>query len=743
MYLERLELQGFKTFAVKTTLEFLPPKEGKKGVTAIVGPNGSGKSNIADAIRWAMGEQSLKLLRGKKSEDVIFSGTPKRARSGFAEVSLYINNEDRQADIDYSELVLTRRLYRDGQTEYFINKNKARLQDIQLLLAQANFGQRSYAVIGQGMVDHILVASPQERKEFFDEAAGVKQFQIKRQSAMNKLENSRENLNQALLVIQEIEPRLRSLTRLAKRLERREEVEEELGDLQKKYYGTLWKNLSEKLVIQEKNYNIIYKELNEAQSRLKELQEKFGKMEKEEPRSDVFSELQKDYQALINEKSETKEKQFDLQRKIELASIKEKKAPPVPVPTILAELEEISALQDEVIKMIEKGEDAKTRIKSVSEKVQNLVKKLKGPETEISADPQLEKELRQITAQVVEIDKKIEAVQNRINSFNRDEEKKRSEFFQMQRELQEKSSRVHELETKLNDIKIEQAKLETKRESLEQEMRQELAERAEEMKTAKVDERIVPEEIYPEMSRLKHQLDLIGAIDPETMAEYEETKERYDHLKEQTEDLSQAIDSLEEIIDELDQKIKSQSETAFRNLNHQFQRYFKMLFGGGESRLVQVAEEIGDEPEESEGAEKGEKEEDEEAVEKKPAGKKKNIITGVEIQATPPGKRMKSINALSGGERALTSIALICAIMTNNPAPFIVLDEVDAALDESNSIKFANIIDELAKKTQFILVTHNRATMDMARILYGVTMGDDGVSKMLSVKLEEATEYAK
>jgi chromosome segregation protein len=742
MYLERLELQGFKTFAQKTSLEFLPPKEGKKGTTAVVGPNGSGKSNIADAIRWAMGEQSIKLLRGKKSEDVIFSGTPKRARSGFAEVSLYINNEDRQADIDYSELVLTRRLYRDGQTEYYINKNKARLSDIQLLLAQANFGQRSYAVIGQGMVDHILVASPQERKEFFDEAAGVKQFQIKRQSAVNKLENSRENLNQALLVMQEIEPRLRSLTRLAKRLEKREEVEEKLWDLQKKYYGTLWQQLSENNVTQERNYKTIEKELNEAKERQAELQEKFSKMEKQEPRSDVFSQLQHQYQQLLNTKSELKESQFALQRRIELANIKQDKAPAIPMPTILAELEEISALQDDILSMIERGGDAAEKIKSAAKKIKSLVGKLKSPETKISADPKLEKELKEITEKIVRLDREIEAMQDKISNFNKDEEKQRQDFFRMQRELQEKSNRVHELETRLNDVKVEQAKVDTRRESLEQEMRQELGERAEEMKVARVESKIIPEAIYPEMAQLKRQLELIGAIDPETVKEYEETKQRYENLKEQTDDLTQAIDSLEEIIDELDQKIKTQSETAFRNLNHQFQRYFKMLFGGGDAQLRQVAEEIAQKEQElssDEDAENGQEEE----IEKKPSLKKRNILTGVEIQATPPGKRLKSINALSGGERALTSIALICAIMTNNPSPFIVLDEVDAALDESNSIKFAKIVDELSKKTQFIVITHNRATMDMARVLYGVTMGDDGVSKMLSVKLEEATEYVR
>ncbi|MDD4995187.1 MAG: AAA family ATPase [Patescibacteria group bacterium] len=747
MFLERLELQGFKTFALKTTLEFLAPAGDKKGTTAIVGPNGSGKSNIADAVRWAMGEQSLKLLRGKKSEDVIFSGTPKRSRAGFAEVSLYLNNEDRAADIDYSELVITRRLYRDGVTEYYLNNNKARLQDIQLLLAQANFGQRSYAVIGQGMVDHILVATPQERKEFFDEAAGVKQYQIKRQSSVNKLEASRENLNQALLVMQEIEPRLRSLTRLAKRLERREETEAELGELQKKYYGTLWKDISEKIVIQERNYKVIDEELIDAKSRLETLQSEFSKMEREEPRGDVFSGLQNDYQQLMNEKSALREKQFDLQRKIELASLKEKKAPPVPVAMILSELEEIDALGEEAMRAIEAGGDAPEKIRTLAKKIKDLLAKLKQPDQAMALDPGMEKDLKEIAKGLIAIDNKISAVQQKITNFNKDEEAKRGRFFSIQRELQEKGVRVHDLESRLNDVKIEQARFETKRESLEQEMRQDLAERAEEMKSYVPTESVSPEAIYPEMARLKHQLDLIGAIDPETLAEYNETQERFTYLEGQTKDLSGAIDSLEQIIGELDQKIKAQSESAFRNLNREFEKYFKLLFGGGEARLIQVNEEITDEePEEAEAPTSAERNVGEEApeempFEEKPAAKKK-IITGVEIQATPPGKRLKSINALSGGERALTSIALICAIMTNNPSPFIVLDEVDAALDESNSIKFSKIIDELSKKTQFIVISHNRATMDVARVLYGVTMGDDGVSKMLSVKLEEAAAKA-
>src|SRR3989344_2677547 len=147
MFLSKLEIQGFKSFAEKVVLEF------NQELTAIVGPNGSGKSNIADAIRWVLGEQSLKLLRGKKAPDVIFSGSSKKARLGFAEVNLHLDNSDNPAPLDFREIVITRRIYRDGEGEYLLNKNKVRLADIQLMLAKANFGQRTYSVIGQGMAD--------------------------------------------------------------------------------------------------------------------------------------------------------------------------------------------------------------------------------------------------------------------------------------------------------------------------------------------------------------------------------------------------------------------------------------------------------------------------------------------------------------------------------------------------------------------------------------------------------------
>jgi chromosome segregation protein len=213
MYLEKLEIQGFKSFANKNKLIFSGILEDqKRGITVVVGPNGSGKSNIADAIRWVLGEQSTKLLRSKKSEDVIFSGSDKKSRLNMAEVSLYLNNENgslkfkdlnnEKKELDsldallgLSEIVVSRRIFRDGNSEYYINNNKVRLSDVQMFLAKVNFGQKTYSVIGQGMVENFLNTSPSERKAFFDEATGVKQYQIKRELSLNRLETSQENLS--------------------------------------------------------------------------------------------------------------------------------------------------------------------------------------------------------------------------------------------------------------------------------------------------------------------------------------------------------------------------------------------------------------------------------------------------------------------------------------------------------------------------------------------------------------------
>lgn len=754
MFLQRLEIHGFKSFAQKTILEFLAPRLDKKGLTAIVGPNGSGKSNIADAVRWALGEQSLKTLRGKKSEDVIFAGSDKRARLGVAEVSLTLNNEDGEAPWEMSEAMLTRRLYRDGESEYLVNGRPARLQDIAVLLARAHFGQKTYTVIGQGMIDSILAVSAIERKEFFDEAAGVKEYQLKRQHALNKLRATEENLTQAEALRQEIEPRLRSLNRQVKRLTEREEVEKELKELQKNYYGKLWHDLAERLGVLGGQYHRLDEEFQRRRGQHQALLNQLNDLEKETSASQAFLEMKKKYEEILARRGQWQEKKMKWQSQMEIAKVRaatRKVSAPLLMAEVVRELETLQTEQNylfELIKKIRRLEDlgeAQAKAKEVSEKTAAFLHRLKNPQIKQAAEivnPSLIKELEEIEAELVKQAQELAGVNQQMLELNKNEEKKKGNFFELQRALQAKQEETHDLEQELNNIKIELAKLETRRETLEEEINLELGPLGAEVKlkspSAALSAPIT--ELQPclpdrqaQIFKLKHQLELIGGIDPEAMAEHQETKERYDFLTTQLADLKKALADTNEAIAELDKIMKERRDESLKKINEEFGKFFKLLFNGGSAKLVplfSVEETTEDEGEEEEAktitAPKGE-----------PA------LAGIEIQATPPGKRIKDISVLSGGERALTSVALLCAILSHSPSPFVVLDEVDAALDESNSIRFAEIIERLSAKTQIIIITHNRASMAKAQGLYGVTMTDDGASRLLSVKLEEAEKMVR
>ena len=892
MYLEKLEIQGFKSFAPKTLLEFPKIVSSTKGITAIVGPNGSGKSNIADAIRWVLGEQSLKLLRAKESRDVIFFGTEKKAQLGFAGVSLYLNNEDGQMPVDWSEVVIARRLYRSGEGEYLINKNKVRLQDILMLLAQARFGQRTYSVIGQGMIDTILSVTPQERKDYFDEAAGVREYQIKKEEALRKLKTTRENLSQAEMLLREIGPRARSLTRQVNKLARREKIEKELKELQKHYYGNLWNKITTSYKLQVTSYKEAKGKGDEAKKVIQKIQDKIDVLAKEASREEIFAFLQEQYNEIIEgrnklfrdqaalkgrmdleyekrgktdlawlerkreelikakeEKIEEKrifEEAIEEKRNIFGQKIKEKKVVGDKIKEIEKKLEEakgknaqkrfkeglgeikkemedIYKRQCHILEELERVQDLKElssskeemrvlnrrlahfieklessqkadflEVLSIEEDLDELLKykeKLLSEINELkislgieeekinllnSALGQLEEEKERVeqelgrskiepkTKEALEVfrkenkileeklaknEEKLREIKEKMANFNKTEEDKKKKLFSFQGNFQAKQAKFNALIQEVNNIRVELAKIEAKKENLEEEIKEELGDikliSEHETSTLKTGE----EEIE-KIRKLKHQLELIGGIDPEVVAEYEEVKKRFSFLKAQSDDLKKAIKSFEQIVSELNETIKKQFNVAFGRINEEFDKYFKVLFNGGSAKLIKIMKE--EEPQE-ETEEKGQQREEEEEEDKKEKEKEKTqrklilhksptpqVLFGIEVQATPPGKRLKNINMLSGGERALTSIALICAIISNNPSPFVVLDEVDASLDEANSIKFANILKDLSQKSQFIVITHNRATMQKADILYGVTMDRDGISKLLSVKLEEA-----
>ena len=329
-------------------------------------------------------------------------------------------------------------------------------------------------------------------------------------------------------------------------------------------------------------------------------------------------------------------------------------------------------------------------------------------------------------------------LENEIREFNAREEEKQRRVFSLQESMQAKQNDLNTISAERNDLRVQMARLETRAESLVEEVQNDMNTSLDAIVERRGENDAVAPELLEnlagEIQKLKYQLNLIGGIDEEVVKEYDTTKERFNFLFNQLNDLRQATDDLTKMVSELDDLMKSKRATAFRNIRKEFNRFFKILFEGGSADLIEVyEEETIDElaPEMIEGGILP-------TVEVAPSKKKgEKILAGIEVIACPPGKKIKSLNALSGGERTLTSIALICAVLNYNPSPFVILDEVEAALDESNTVRFTKIIEELAKHAQFILITHNRVTMHAVDALYGVAMAADGVSRLLSVKMED------
>ncbi|HXV98539.1 MAG TPA: AAA family ATPase, partial [Anaerolineae bacterium] len=234
MRLKSLEVQGYKSFANKVEFAF------DEGITAVVGPNGSGKSNVADAIRWVLGEQSYSNLRGKKTEDMIFSGSDGRARLGLASVTLVLDNTAKWLPLDFSEVTISRRAYRSGENEYFLNGSRVRLKDVAEILAKSGLGRQTYTVIGQGTIDRVLSLHAEERRKLFEEAAGITFHRQKRAETLAKLEATRANLLRVNDIVKEIEPRMQHRERQAQRAQEYSLLMTHLDGLLRVWYGYRW-----------------------------------------------------------------------------------------------------------------------------------------------------------------------------------------------------------------------------------------------------------------------------------------------------------------------------------------------------------------------------------------------------------------------------------------------------------------------------------------------------------------------
>ncbi|MFZ2300005.1 MAG: AAA family ATPase [Candidatus Moraniibacteriota bacterium] len=777
MYLKKLEINGFKSFANKTALHFLPADTevvagtpdadggaparvatrsvANRGITAIVGPNGSGKSNVADAIRWAIGEQSLKNLRGKKSEDVIFAGTDKKARLGTASVTLYFDNTDQRIPIEFAEVSITRKIYRSGESEYLINGARVRLMDIVDLLAKAGIGKDSYCVITQGMSDAVLSATPIERRSIFEDAAGVKQYQIEKERALRKLESTRENLVRVDSLTAEIEPHLKNLRRQAEKASQGKTVALRLREKQMLLYGFLWDTF-------QGEREMLANERDKAQKQVFDLEVETNTLEREvteasdamEDRS-TEEEIDRILRALRDETNVMLRDGSILDGKIEIEKEKQKEREiirviPVDLTYVRRALDEIRTDQTTLIdriRHVEKLEDLqdirefaeaiKRKLHELDEKAgEGSVKESKvmslPDEEKVASDARLvafTKEKEQCGKQSEALQRDIMAQEQTLAAIRAAGRTSRETFFAKEKEWREKEQLLTRLKDQLNEVKVRLARVEVREEDLVALVQGELAMRTDDLRyDGTVVER---EKLEREIARLKVEVEHIGTIDPLVVEEYQETEKRFEFLTHESADLKQATESLHTVIREMEQKIDKVFHEAFKEINKKFEAYFKIIFGGGKAELeiVNIRHRArGGDGTPSEDAENDEEE------------KEADDEIGIEIFACPPGKKITNLSMLSGGERSLTSLALLFAIIAHNPPPFSVLDEVEAALDEANSRRFGTMLRELSLHTQFIAITHNRETMTQAGLLYGVTMGADGISQLLSIRLDQVEE---
>jgi chromosome segregation protein len=734
MHLKSLEISGFKSFAKKATLNFTSP------ISSIVGPNGSGKSNVAEAFRFVLGEQSIKSMRGKRGEDLIFNGGGEGARVNRAGVKVVFDNSKKILNVDFDEVAIERVVHRDNSNEYFINGSPVRLKDIVELLAGAHIGASGHHIISQGEADRILNANIRERREMVENALGLKIYQYKKVESQRKLEKTEENMKSVESLRREIAPHLKFLKKQVEKVEKVQQLREELRVVYKEYFKREETYLKlERTTIEgeksplTKELALLDKEIAEARKILENSKNRDAKSDELIAIESALHQIRVEKDSIMREIGKIEGEISAGQRTI--SKEKEKQAKDEFKTVYLKDVEEIVKKIDiletiaEIKKLLfgfissHKNQTDSTLVAEIEKDINTLNKKKADFEVSLR---QLDESERSRTLEYNELRQKIE----REKDSNRDAEKNVFRII----------ARQNELRGVLNGLKTREDKLIIEEEAFKRELQdayvlvgREIVEYKDIIITIE-ETRDKQLERQKSIEKIKIRIEDSGAGNSaDIMKEYKEVEDRDAFLGRELTDLETSKQSLHNLIADLDARIDVEFKEGILKINAQFQQYFSLMFGGGTASLNVIREKrrkkradtdlpIDDEDmqiEEEEGEE------------------------GIEINVNLPRKKVKGLMMLSGGERALTSIALLFAVSQVNPPPFIILDETDAALDEANSRKYGDMIANLSQYSQLILITHNRETMSRAGVLYGVTMGGDGASKLLSIQFEEAVKVAK
>lgn len=747
MYLKELTINGFKSFAKKGELEFSAP------ITAIVGPNGSGKSNIAESFRFVLGEQSVKSMRGKRGEDLIWGGSEKVSRGNRASVTVLFDNKSRTFALDFDEVKIERLVHRDGQNEYKINDSSVRLKDIHELLANANIGSTGHHIISQGEADRVLAAGPKERREMIEDALGLKVYQLKKQETERKLDKTRENIQQVESLRREALPHLKYLQKQVEKAERSLEVQKELRTKYAEY-------LKREDTYVAFRFDTLNKSRIEPLQKLEEIQDRLVTVKKilaetEVPIVPTELTTSEEELKLASQKRQSAERELSkiegqisfVERRLNHPTVKAVETSAFIPRQQFEKL--ISIIEINAEKALSKGGESVLE-RALNDLVHQLRTFLKHEQGEVidtsEADKSELKSLRDsfdeaesAVKEALEIEAEKRAIIEKLRGLQATDTEKNREA---ERELFSLLNERREIENNIATFDRELSILERDRLDFKQQLQEAvtlLGRGASDYYNFEIlddaghkvsDEILVTEDRGKQRSRqhelekLKIRLEELGVgATEDLLKEYNDAKERDAFLAHELADLEASVNNLKELIVEMQTKLQEQFFVGLEKITKEFNTFFTLMFGGGSAALNMVAL-------------KNRSDEGEEAGEEK-------IEEGVELQISLPNKRVKGLEMLSGGERALTSIALIFAMSQVNPPPFIILDETDAALDEANSRRYGDMIEALSKKSQLVLITHNRETMSRAGILYGITMGIDGVSKLLSVKFEEAAAVAK
>lgn len=750
MYLKSIELSGFKSFGKKTFLEF------SSSTTGIVGPNGSGKSNIAEAFRFVLGEQSMKSMRGKRGEDLIFGGGKTTPRAGRGSVKLVFDNAKKLFSLDFDEVTIERVVHRDGVNEYLLNGSQVRLKDIVELLAQANIGASGHHIISQGEADRILSAGNRERREMIEDALGLKAYLYKRHEAEGKLEKTGENIKEVQTLRREISPHLKFLQSQVKKIEEAKALKEELKEKYLEYLKREHLYLAQEEALIEGEREAPAKEKAELDTRVQALREEL-EGGRESGRTRELMNLEGSLREL-SEKRETCSRDLGrlegeiraLERQHAEARTREMSNPSIPYEKVSAFAERLRAELEEADSL--PLESVREKLKALVSLVRDFARSLKGEgastealEGEIS---RLKGEHARSEAQVGALKKEETSLLARASALKGEIDSARQEKRQGELELYTLMTRRGEIERALSELQNRELLLARTRDDFKREReeaavligRDALAYDSFDIRgkdgalLANADlldeERGIQDERRRKLEKMKIRLEETGGgSSEEVLKEHVQVKERDEFLAREIVDLERSAESLGNLIEELTETLEKRFTDGIEKINTEFDAFFKLMFGAGGAQLTLTRERV--RPRFS-----GEEEDDEEE-------KEEETEQGIEIAVHLPHKRIKGLHMLSGGERALTSIALIFAMSQVNPPPFLILDETDAALDEANSRRYGDMIENLSNKSQLILITHNRETMSRAGVLYGVTMGSEGISRLLSVKFEEAVAVAK